>query len=167
MRCMHVRKGAIGIRWLCVLAAAASAIAYLASWRWNYGLDVCADHYVGVGRGCVLIGYVEGVDWAEFPKQLSARMWPRHPKIQMLHLGTFVRQPSAVSSYTTVELALPLWMLTLVFIAPAAWLWVNRRKLRPTDCKRCGYDLRGLAGNKCPECGSPRGDQATPAAGEA
>lgn len=36
---------------------------------------------------------------------------------------------------------------------PAAWLR-NRRDRRRGLCEQCGYDLAGLAGGACPECGA-------------
>jgi hypothetical protein len=37
--------------------------------------------------------------------------------------------------------------------------WAIRRMLRGLDgsCANCGYDLRGVAGAVCPECGSGKG----------
>jgi hypothetical protein len=44
----------------------------------------------------------------------------------------------------------PLWPLVLVLGVAAAW---NRPHRVPGVCRRCGYDLTGLA--RCPECGTP------------
>ncbi len=35
----------------------------------------------------------------------------------------------------------------------AVMAWLVVRRIPPTSCLSCGYDLRGTAGNICPECG--------------
>ena len=47
---------------------------------------------------------------------------------------------------------LPLWMPLLLFAVPTVWLWRTDRA-KPWQCAKCRYDLRGLAGGVCPECG--------------
>jgi len=48
--------------------------------------------------------------------------------------------------------------LVLVAVAASAE-WVRRRRLEragwfyTSRCTRCGYDLRNLPGDRCPECG--------------
>lgn len=40
-----------------------------------------------------------------------------------------------------------------------AWVWgcwMVRHDKRSWQCKACGYDLRGIAGDVCPECGHAR-----------
>jgi hypothetical protein len=62
--------------------------------------------------------------------------------------------------FGTVTLFLvPLWLPTLVFAVPAAWMWrvdvKRRRAAREGCCATCGYSLAGLsAGAACPECGA-------------
>ena len=41
----------------------------------------------------------------------------------------------------------------LLIAAPAARLWRTDRRAMPWQCPKCGYDLRGLDGGVCPECG--------------
>jgi hypothetical protein len=48
----------------------------------------------------------------------------------------------------------------------AVWAFLSDRVLdhfrefiQPGQCPRCGYDLTGLPGHICPECGSPFSDQ--------
>ena len=62
--------------------------------------------------------------------------------------------------------ALPFWTAYVgcgLLCVLLAYLGGRRRKLRPVDlrqdaaaveCARCGYDVRGLPGHVCPECGS-------------
>lgn len=52
-------------------------------------------------------------------------------------------------------LKLPIWMLLAPVVAVAAAMFVVPRfRKRPGECRRCGYDRRGLpAGAVCPECG--------------
>ena len=58
---------------------------------------------------------------------------------------------------TEQDITFPLWPVALVTaIAPA--LWAKRvirdwRRRRGGRCVSCGYDMRGLDGRRCPECG--------------
>ena len=47
----------------------------------------------------------------------------------------------------------PLWLPLLLIAAPTAWLWRTDRRAKPWQCAKCRYDLRGLDGGVCPECG--------------
>ncbi len=50
-------------------------------------------------------------------------------------------------------LYIPLWFPLLLIAAPTAWLWRTDRRIQPWQCPKCRYDLRGLEGGVCPECG--------------
>ncbi len=48
----------------------------------------------------------------------------------------------------------PLWIPVVVFGLPTLGYWVVLVRRRPAwACQRCGYDLRGIKGEECPECG--------------
>jgi hypothetical protein len=54
---------------------------------------------------------------------------------------------------------IPLWLPTLVFAVPAAWMWrvdlKRRRAAREGCCTTCGYLLVGTPAERpCPECGT-------------
>ena len=56
-------------------------------------------------------------------------------------------------SYVQQRVKIPLWMLLLLIAAPTAYLWYTDRRAKPWQCPKCRYDLRGLDGGVCPECG--------------
>lgn len=62
--------------------------------------------------------------------------------------------------YDTVVLkviSIPLWAPALLLLMPTLLLlgYLRRLRRRVTDgkCLHCGYDLRGIASDRCPECG--------------
>lgn len=48
---------------------------------------------------------------------------------------------------------LPLWIPGLLFGFGTWWGWRRTRLLEPWQCRGCGYDVRGVVGGRCPECG--------------
>lgn len=70
---------------------------------------------------------------------------------------------------------MPIWpgfaINTLIFALVPALLWLplgplkRARRRRRGRCVSCGYDLSGITGKSCPECGNTRGDspEETPA----
>ena len=68
----------------------------------------------------------------------------------------FLRPIPSVSGPLILNwISLPLWLPLLLLSAPTAWLWWTDRKVPPGHCIHCRYDLRGLDGGVCPECGNP------------
>jgi hypothetical protein len=49
---------------------------------------------------------------------------------------------------------LPLWMPLILVAMPTGILFYRDRKPKPGQCRKCRYDLAGLTGDKCPECGT-------------
>ena len=56
------------------------------------------------------------------------------------------------------QVGIPTWSLILVFAIKPAWSYavLNRRRKRIAAgmCASCGYDLHGIDGDRCPECGT-------------
>jgi hypothetical protein len=51
-------------------------------------------------------------------------------------------------------LVVPLYIPIVTLGVPGAALLFWQRRRHPGTCPRCGYDLSGLAGGRCPECGA-------------
>ncbi len=52
-------------------------------------------------------------------------------------------------------LDVPMWSLLAVAAVPTAVMsWRDRRKFGAGRCRQCGYELAGLSGGVCPECGA-------------
>lgn len=67
----------------------------------------------------------------------------------------FSQREYAIASGGTMWYAMvPLWFPLLISSACTVWVWrVDRRLSRIGMCTQCGYDLSGLPGKACPECG--------------
>jgi ribosomal protein S27AE len=48
--------------------------------------------------------------------------------------------------------AVPLWMPGVAL--GLGWAVLAKARREDWECGRCGYDVRGLAGGVCPECGA-------------
>jgi hypothetical protein len=76
-----------------------------------------------------------------------------------LLLPEFGRDESAPDSHRVVT-TVPLWPVWLLAAVPTGVLWVRRARRglrqRRGGCTRCGYDLGGITGTRCPECGAIR-----------
>ena len=48
------------------------------------------------------------------------------------------------------------WTLVLVLLLGTVCFWYIDWRAKPWQCAKCRYDLRGLEGGVCPECGSER-----------
>jgi hypothetical protein len=68
---------------------------------------------------------------------------------------------ATISNYPFVKVTVPhAWLVAAAMVLPASWAagWVRgmlkrRSRRRRGRCIACGYDLRGIEGAKCPECG--------------
>jgi hypothetical protein len=79
----------------------------------------------------------------------------RYAEFAIPSMGCSNCPPPNSSNLAYSQLSLPLWCLVagcagLSCLSRVAF----RRVADPAWCGRCGYDLRGLDGGRCPECGT-------------
>lgn len=75
---------------------------------------------------------------------------------QWLGFGGALWAPPA-THHRVYTLWVPVWFVVIVLALPGA-RWIARRhvavsRVREGRCEACGYDLRGAAHDRCPECG--------------
>ncbi len=63
-----------------------------------------------------------------------------------------------ISGMQSTHLFVPLWIPLVLIAPPTSWLWYADSRPEPWQCPRCRYDLRGLEGEVCPECGKTSDD---------
>src|SRR5690606_27636226 len=116
-------------------------IGHSAGTRWS-------SHSLGVGRGALHGLRVE--DASDPAAWTASAGWSAS--------GWRMSLPPAVTRGPGIAFTVvPLWIPLALVVTPTCWLfWTERRRRArsPSACRTCGYDLSGLAGGRCPECGA-------------
>jgi hypothetical protein len=64
----------------------------------------------------------------------------------------------ATGGGTGYKVELPMWLVALVTVLPFVWVVVRKQRASKRRglglCVACGYDMRGIGGAVCPECGA-------------
>ncbi len=109
--------------------------------------------YVIVGRGQVVIGErgTAGFFNRRIPPAGVAAYWPREYSQE-----SWMRRV-LIMKHTRPQLraiGIPLVSPGLLIGALGSWFHWKARLPKPGRCPNCGYDLAGLSGGACPECGT-------------
>ncbi len=145
---MHRRtKRWIGVaRWLGAVTIALLLAAFVASRFWNATVLIYPHYKISAGQGGLAFismpawdpqwSVFTHFDFAELPRNAPFFFWFR------------ILRPS--DGYL-----IPIWFIAFLAAIPTALLWrINARRLGRGLCPNCGYDMAGVDGQICPECGA-------------
>jgi hypothetical protein len=126
------------------------------------------------GRGRAVVGVIDGrieVAWGTVSISRSGLAWKVVTPNLTAHLvigpesswlpstsraQAAIGTPAAITVFPVRVVYVPLWSWVAIFAAGAAGLWLwGPCRVQPGACGGCGYDLAGLTGGTCPECGDP------------
>ena len=141
---------------ICLLTILVSSAWYVILYRYN---DVRTRTSFSVSYGRVYIGrtrYSEdrSHDWPDG----FLFVWKNEAGLFWRPNWRTVRIPaeSFMGPVSLTHVHIPLWLPLFLIAGPTAWLWYTDRRAKPWQCAKCRYDLRGLEGGVCPECGAER-----------
>ncbi|HVP12160.1 MAG TPA: hypothetical protein VMV94_13365 [Phycisphaerae bacterium] len=114
-------------------------------------------YYEGYGWGFLLDEAIVTAHWGFAPPitppGLAPRGWSIRPMTVRLGFRFLSPRVETWPDGRTVAY-LPIWVfLTPLLVATALLWWLDRRRIPPGHCRRCGYDLTGNTSGRCPECG--------------
>jgi hypothetical protein len=120
---------------------------------------------IGVTRGHLEIGWSSG-SMHRMPAAWNVRspqgqafiiLGPQSAWRPTMTNASIGMSPGGAPLFKLTAIYIPLWPWTTLFAltGPLAW-WKARRIPLPGHCRKCGYDLQGLANGPCPECGTLR-----------
>lgn len=136
-----------GFRWIGLAAVAALLGLYAMNLRWWPGWTPSRGTFVGVQHGAFVIGGNPSVGWDRF-----VLVWPRCQG-SIWDWSTWITWGRLGPSWW---ITVPIWIPLVAAAGVTARAWRRHRRARrgPGACLACGYDLAGLTGGVCPECGA-------------
>jgi len=150
------------LRLFLVLTIALAALQLASLWNISW-LSRGKGVQAFVGQGVVRLWIGSPGDFAAQPSGLKlggwtgdALIWRPEIKRQSRLWVVMPNGPAKAVFGSLVELPV-LYVLSLS-AGLTARSWLARRRLRrlPSQCRECGYDLRGIPHGPCPECGAIR-----------
>lgn len=85
-------------------------------------------------------------EWEPYPRSDG-------PFYETRHLTTPAWMPVLTLTDTKREVVVPFWTIGLVALIAFLIAWWPLRRQRVGHCTKCNYNLAGLRGDACPECG--------------
>ena len=133
------------VKWVGVAACALLFCGWIGTFRWTIGYQ-SSTVSINLWGGCFETSVYPGGSpfrgWFAARQPYEVYWFPR-----LVHW--------TYSGMRSTHLFIPLWLPLLLIAAPTAWLWWIDGRPKPWQCPKCRYDLRGLDGGVCPECGTP------------
>jgi len=133
-------------RWTGFVLAALLVAAFVASRFWSATVLVYPHYKVSAGQGGLALLSLPAWDpqWSVFTQFNFAEL----PRSSQFFFWFHILRPNE-------GCLIPLWFLALLAAVPTALLWcIDCRRLGPERCTTCSYDMTGVDGRVCPECGA-------------
>jgi len=147
------------LKWAGLVLCLLIVVAWAVSLRWDCGYAADrASHgdRFGVYIGASCLGLFNMPSQPQLPEGWI--IWPAKPLVLARQLRW---KPNYVKAGGLILLDVPLWMPFLLVTAPTTLLWwIDRHRVPPGRCQRCGYNLTGNVSGTCPECGKKIADHA-------
>jgi hypothetical protein len=143
-----------------LLACAAIIVVILATtvvsrwWSLMYrGTTPSRSTWIDIERGAVSISLASDGTSQFTTEPGSWTLVRRNPDIASPESRGFVMAPSVYRNPFVFQVVMPFWLLIVPLLMVAGWRLHRLRKRSSERCPSCGYSVRGLQENVCPECG--------------
>ncbi|MCC6359139.1 MAG: hypothetical protein IT450_10360 [Phycisphaerales bacterium] len=154
------------VKWGCTLGFALVVAAVAVCVRWTAAcFHTAGDVLFVLSGGGLSISWYEGGEMDDGMTGYFVQTLPAHSSwIEGVRSLASTILPSHASIAPAHVIVIPLWLLFVLFGAPAAWIWRRDcRRIKPGRCPNCGYDLTGNVSGTCPECGRAVASKPAPA----
>jgi len=138
------------IKWSGTVLTVLLLVVWVGSAWWMAGFTLEPTGTLAAYAGKVSISWQE--PWSIIPVDGRLHRPRRHSEP---FSWWFDASRATMGGVTRTGIAIPIWVLVVLFATPTLWLWRCDRRRRPGLCLKCGYDLRGADHKVCPECGTP------------
>jgi len=126
---------------------------FVSGWYWIF-TTVGAYNHVSMRDGTINLLHTKGHGEyvLRFPVNYTGPIW-RNPYTSTPNWN---HHAAWANNSTTLAVSVPLWWVAapLLLLTAILW-WLDRRRVPPGHCRKCGYDLTGNVTGVCPECGAP------------
>lgn len=125
-----------------------SGLWYDIGWAGNFTVNHWGRFRVRTGN--VQVAYAKTSE-VQFPQRIIS--------VMRGDFGSLYFRTGSNGRWRWVAVSVPLWMLVALLFVEPAWAYyrghyVKKRRAKRHLCTSCGYELRGIESDRCPECGT-------------
>ena len=165
------------VKWVATIVAVLTLITVVISMWMPTKIETQAVDQTGTVRSYFDVALAKGritASWSAFTgRNLRDGPIPHEHSLWLYHRDAPFRDapafyfgwddgPSFLYPKGSGHVVLPAWPIPFLLALVTAYLWFTDRRAKPWQCAKCRYDLRGLDGGVCPECGKSMPDAPLP-----
>jgi hypothetical protein len=142
------------VKWVATLGSVVLVmIAVITCWAWTSFVTESHSWVLGVQVGAVTVVHAKP---AGFLPHLERGLAFRWTQFSFDDWSQFALWPKYDWRSRIRHASVPLWLPLVIMAVPTGTLWwLDRRRIPPGHCQKCGYNLTGNVSGRCPECGEP------------